>query len=416
MNSALSLLQRRPHYRRFWLANLTSQLGDWLTYVAVSVLALETGTGAIAVAMVLLAHQLPQALLSPYAGAIADRFDRKKVMLFSATSQAILTAAMAVAAVFGALLMVQLLLTLRMAMVAFFDTAENASVPRLVDRDELELANSFSAGTWSVMFALGVALGGVLVAMVGPIAAIAIDAGTFMLSAFLLAGLPPIPPEHDRHSAGKARGLAGELLDAWRFAEARPAILTALFAKSPVAFAGGAAWIYLVESSTHWALLGAGAITLGALHAVRGIGTGVGPVIALMMESKKQNTGLILGASALAVAAGIFLLSLSNGPGLALLAVLIWGMGSGANWVKSTSVLQKLSPDGFRGRLAAIDLLTSALAMCGGAFCGAALMDAGMSRSMSPWLGILLGAAGYALLHGLSLRSNRLERLRNSIA
>lgn len=416
MNSALVLLRRRPHFRRFWLANLTSQLGDWLTYVAVSVLALETGTGAIAVAMVLLAHQLPQALLSPFGGAIADRFDRKKVMLFAAASQSVLTAGMVVAAALGALLAVQLLLTLRMALVAFTDTAENASLPRLIDRDELELANSLSAGTWSVTFALGVAVGGVLVAWVGPIAAIAIDAGTFALAAVLLAGLPAIPPEHDQHSAAKTKGIARELFDAWRFAEERPAILTAVFAKAPVAFAGGAAWIYLVESSTQWALLGAGAITLGALHAMRGIGTGVGPVVALMMESKKQNTGLVLGVSALAVAGGIFLLSLSDGPGLALVAVLIWGMGSGANWVKSTSLLQKLAPDGFRGRLAAIDLLSSALAMCGGAFCGAWLMDAGVSRALSPWMGILLGAAGYALVHGLSLRSNRLQRLRNSIA
>src|SRR5262245_34158759 len=116
MNAALTLLKRRPAYRRFWLANVTSMLGDWLTYVAVSILALERGQGALAIAFVLIAHQLPQALLSPFAGTIVDRFDRKKVMLFATSTQAILTAAMALAAIFDALLLVQIFLTLRMAM------------------------------------------------------------------------------------------------------------------------------------------------------------------------------------------------------------------------------------------------------------------------------------------------------------
>src|SRR5262245_48994270 len=107
MNAALRLLQRRPHYRRFWLANLTSLLGDWLTYVAVSILALERGEGALAIAFVLIAHHFPQAVLSPFAGTIVDRFDRKKVMLFATSTQAVLTAAMAVAALFGVLYLVQ---------------------------------------------------------------------------------------------------------------------------------------------------------------------------------------------------------------------------------------------------------------------------------------------------------------------
>ena len=71
-------------------------------------------------------------------------------------------------------------------------------------------------------------------------------------------------------------------------------LLAAVLAKAPVAFAGGAALVYLVERSASWALLGAGAITLGVLHAVRGIGTGLGPIAALSAESRGASPPAIL--------------------------------------------------------------------------------------------------------------------------
>src|SRR5262245_20282707 len=107
MKNALNLVRDRPAFRRLWFGQIVSLLGDWLTYVAVSMLALEKGEGALAVAFVLVAHMLPNALLSPWAGSITDRFDRRTVMVASNWVQVGLTGFMVLGAATGAFLLVQ---------------------------------------------------------------------------------------------------------------------------------------------------------------------------------------------------------------------------------------------------------------------------------------------------------------------
>lgn len=407
MKAALALLSRRPNYRRLWLANIVSQLGDWLTYVAVSIFALEKGEGALAVALVLAAHQLPQAIFSPLAGAFADRFDRKKIMIYVVRAQAALTVAMALAAFAEYLILVQLFLVARMSLTAFFDTAESASIPRLVEKEEISLANSLSGGTWSIMFALGVALGGILTATIGPIAAIAADAFTFVFASLLLRKIPAIDPEP---TDTIKTGVYSELAAAWAWAERRPEVWGAVLAKAPLAFVSGASWVYLVQRSGHAGWLGAGAVTLGMMHAIRAIGTGLGPIAAYSAENHGASSRTILDGSAACLFIGVVLFALSEGPVLAIPAVLLWGMGVGANWVKSTGMIQSLALDGYRGRLFSIDLLVSALAMCAGGLLSAAALDSGAPPSFAPLAGLAFGALFFAALRVLA------RRLQNSLA
>src|SRR5262245_23484063 len=97
----LRLLRLRPAFRRLWLAGIVSLVADWLGFVAVSLLALDRGGGPGALALVLAVHALPHALFAPIAGAIADRFDRRRVLLAAPIAQASLTALMALAAARG---------------------------------------------------------------------------------------------------------------------------------------------------------------------------------------------------------------------------------------------------------------------------------------------------------------------------
>jgi MFS family permease len=407
MNAAFSLFSRRPNYRRLFFANIISQLGDWLTYVAVSMLALEQGSGALAVAFVLIGHQLPQAILSPYAGAFADRFDRRKIMIYATRTQSALTVLMALSALANYLVLVQLFLVARMSLTAFFDTAESASIPRLVEKEEISLANALSGGAWSVTFATGVALGGVLSAFIGPIAAIAADAFTFFFASLLIAKLPAIEPER---TGAPASGVFFELRAAWRYAEARAEVWSAVLAKGPIAFASGAAWVYLVQRSGHSTWLGAGAVTLGMMHAIRAIGTGLGPLGALSAENRGVTSRAILDGSAAVIFTGIVLFALSDGPGLAVPAVLLWGMGTGANWVKSTGMIQSLAADGYRGRLFSIDLLASAFGMAAGALLSAVALDSGAPPSFAPISGVFFAALFFFTLRVLA------RRLQNSLA
>src|SRR6476469_8073660 len=99
MHAWASLLRSRPHFRRLWASGVVSLVGDWLGFVAVSLLTVGHGGGALGLAVLLAAHALPHALLSPIAGVVADRMDRRRLMVLANVAQGALTV---VAAIFAA--------------------------------------------------------------------------------------------------------------------------------------------------------------------------------------------------------------------------------------------------------------------------------------------------------------------------
>ena len=385
MNRYLSLLMRRRDYRRMWTADALSELGTWLSYIAVSVLVVQQEGSALALAMVFVIHVLPHAFLAPIAGPVADRFDRRTVLVTAVLVQGVVTLGMVAAAVVGDILLLQGLLLARVVVAAFHEPAARAALPRLVEPDELDDANALGAMTWSMLFAAGVALGGVVAAWLGPVPALAIDAVTFFVAGALFRGLPPLralaPSENP-----------GSLLTALRFARAQPALLEAVFAKGPNMAAVGGAWVSLN-------LLGyaaGGALGIGALQLARAVGTFAGPYL-------YSRFGWRLDALTFVGAVGFaFDLHL----GWVLLAAFAWGAGSGANWVWSTAAIQRLTPDAWQGRMGAVDVLVSTLAMALGALLGGLLVDftlrsgdaalAGLGLALGVWLLIRLLATPLA--------------------
>lgn len=398
MNTFSSLLRRRPHFRRLWIAQIISLLGDWLSFVAVSLLALKQGDGIVALALVLVAHTLPRALLAPVAGALADRLDRRRMMIGANVAQGLLTLGMAGAAAAGSVWLVQLLVFARAGVSAFLEPVESAVMRHVVNDDELLTANAVHSVTWSVMFSVGMALGGLLAAL-GPAPALLIDAITFGLAALTLRKLPAMA------AAGRAAAplaaiaaVPRDMVAAFRYAWARPALFDAVLSKTPPALAGGGAWVLLNLVADDAAFIGSGALTLGLLQCVRGVGTGVGPMLSAWMIRRRvseQTAGQIAQWTAYG---GIALFALSGHWAPLTFAALAWGAGVGSNWVLSSATIQRLSPDAFIGRLSALDWLIFTVGMCAAALGGAALVEHTGSRPASAWLGLALGVSAWAAL------------------
>ncbi len=194
MKAYLGLLRSRPAYRALWAAEVVSITGDWFSLVAVSILAARSSTtpSALALATVLAAHMLPQALFSPAAGWLADRFDRRSILIGGNLIEGALTIGMALAASAGSLALLQALLFLRSATATLRGPASGASLPSLVEPSEVATANAFGAATWSATFVVGMALGG-LATELGPVTALVIDAGTFGVASLILRRLPSLP-------------------------------------------------------------------------------------------------------------------------------------------------------------------------------------------------------------------------------
>jgi MFS family permease len=379
-------------FRRLWLGDAVSLLGDWFTYVAVGTLAVADGS-LWAVAMVLLAHTLPRALFAPMAGRLADRHDRRTIVVGFSVLRAAIVAAMIAAVELEAMAAVQALLFVRMALGAFVDPAAGAALPQIVPKAALGPANALLGATWSVMFAVGVGLGGLVTAQVGTTGALAIDAVTFLIAAGIFASLPRLPPG-ERQVEDR-----GRIADAWRLAWTEPPILQALLAKVPLAFASGGAWIWL-HALAGQQRPGEAAMALGLLHAVRGVGTGVGPLLLMWIPGLRGTSrGMHVGAWLGFVAIAGFTLA----PSLAvtLIAAALWGAGVGSNWVTASTRVQTLTPNHALGRVGGISLMIVTATQSLGGVLGALIAERSASASSSGWLGLAGGVLLWLAIEGL---------------
>lgn len=380
MNAVITLLCE-PNYRRLWLGEVTSLFGDWFTYVAVSVLALQNGEGPMAIAIIFVAHNLPHALCAPVAGILTDRFDRRTLMLHANNLQGALTLAMAGAAALEQLTFLQILLFARISASAVFLPAQTAALPRLVDKQHLAAANALTSSTASVIFAAGVALGGVVVAFVGPLPALVFDSLTFFVSNIFLRKLPSLPAAGHREQF--------ELREVFAYTFDHKPLLEAVLAKTPLAFASGAAWVALVESTNRLTLVTAGAMTLGLFHFGRAFGSALGPIAHKYLD---RTSSFVLTLT------GIAFLATTHTASVAFFGAVLWGVGITANWVRAQTKLQTLAPDAMLGRLSALDFFSFTAASSSGALAGAVFMQETDIQAGAAWVGVGLATLSWFTL------------------
>ncbi|HEY7849288.1 MAG TPA: MFS transporter, partial [Ktedonobacterales bacterium] len=199
-----------------WAGQTISSLGDGVTLTALAwqVLVL-TGSGT-AMGAVLIAETIPRVLFLLLGGVVADRFSRRKVMIWSDSVRGIAVAAIAVLGQLNVLALWHLIVLgaiFGMAS-AFFFPAYQSIPPQLVDAEQLPSANALTGLSRQMSQLFGPALGATLVALSDPSAAFAIDALSFGVSAACLFALrlPPRPKaaEHDGRTRG-ARGIAVDI-------------------------------------------------------------------------------------------------------------------------------------------------------------------------------------------------------------
>lgn len=354
---SIHLLRARPAFARLWLGGVITQLGDWVGWVAVSMFTLHAGGGALDLALVFSAHSLPTLLTLPLAGRLLDRFDRRKALVITSVVCGAITVGMAAAAWAQSLVVLQTLLVVRSMAQAFVAPAERAAVPALVERDELLLAGAFEASSWSVIFSGGMVLGGALTLLGAPLA-LALDGFSFIAAALMFARLPPLPPNPSSSESD----------------EPAPAVPSrelrfATYAKAPLALAAGAAWVVVALRVDGWAAAG---LAFGWIHASRGVGAGVGSVLAARLGHARWGWPLAMLIGAL----GFIALASFESPWVTALAAAGWGIGSGSNWVFSSEAQQRLSASDRLARVAATDTWSWTLAMCLGAILVGVLADA----------------------------------------
>ncbi|MGH9902669.1 MAG: MFS transporter, partial [Pyrinomonadaceae bacterium] len=206
----VELLRRNRNFRQLWLGQVVSQLGDWFDTIAVYTLVLQlTGSGR-AVGLVLVARFLPSVVIGPLSGVVADRFDRRTIMIASDLLRAVVVLGFLFVRRPDQMWLVYALTVIQLALSTFFEPAKTAAIPSIVSARELVPAATIASVTWSAMLTLGAAIGGVVAGTFGTDAAFVIDSLTYLVSAALVARVR-LPRrarrEKGRLTLGKALGI-----------------------------------------------------------------------------------------------------------------------------------------------------------------------------------------------------------------
>jgi len=340
MSDYSALLKSNSNYRFLWLGSVVSQLGDWFNLIASAALVADlTGSGT-AISYLFLARFLPLFLLSPIAGVLADRYERRQVMIASDLLRAATVLAFLLIREPGQIWLLYVLTILQFSLSAIFTPARTAVLANVVRRDELVPANALDSLTWSTMLAFGALLGGLVAATLGIAEAFVLDALTFVVSAVLISRIAgPIKAK----KAIISRGSFFEFMDGLRYLRKQAFILGISLVKAGGALAWGAINVLEITYATDIFRLelpaAAASLTvnidnstavLGLIYAISGLGTGIGPLVMrrwLGDAPLRQRWAISLGFGLMTL--GLLLLSVAPTLGLFSLGTLIRTIGSG---------------------------------------------------------------------------------------
>ena len=184
------LLARNADFRRLWLGQVVSEVGDWLNNIAVLALAIELAgpeRQGRAIAVYAVARHLPLFLFGPVAGVVTDRVDRKRLMVAADIIRAALALGFLLAPLWRSLPVIYLVGASLFSVSAFFNAAKRATLPNLVgETEELLAANSLSAATTAATIAAGSAVGGLVATFAGRETVFILNAATFIASAGII--------------------------------------------------------------------------------------------------------------------------------------------------------------------------------------------------------------------------------------
>jgi MFS family permease len=352
----LELLRVNPLFRRYWTANAISMLGEWFNTVAMFVLIDSLTDSALGLGFLFVLRMFSLAFPQVFTGMLADRFSRKWLMIWANLLSAV--AVLILLTVDGPedVWLVYVIASVLMMLHAVYIPAENAALPSLVKDNELLTANALNSGTWSASLAIGAAIGGFVVAAHGVEVAFIVNAATFVLASGIIWTMTIPQKKYIDKEGGLWANTIGQISDGFRIILTTPPVRRIITAKALWGIFGGGL-VYMLVLAGEDIGLGGVAAGIGVLFAARGIGTGLGPILARYVFTDRGRWPFLLGWLVSACGLGYAAIAwLEWSPWIALLVVAAHA-ASGANWVLSTVLLQERSEDEWRGRMFSTDFL-----------------------------------------------------------
>ena len=403
------LLRQNRNFRRLWMAQIVSEIGDWFYSLAIYSLLLQLTGRASSVALALVLQVLPQTFVGPAAGVVNDRVRRKHVMIIADLVRMAVVLAMLLVRSRSTVWLVYPLLLLETIMAAFFEPARNSVIPNITAREDVIVANTLASSTWSVNLMIGAALGGLVAAFLGRDAVFVLNAISFLLSALLIRGMRFEEPHAEGGHALQARDLLdfSPIVEGVRYVRRDARLFATILVKAGLLVIGPSWVLFTVMGQRYFPVRWQGIdaqrgamLGMSLLMASRGLGALLGPLLFASIAGHRESRlrmGILFGF--LADTAGYVGLSLAPNVWAASVSVVLAHCGGSAIWVFSTTLLQLNTDDRFRGRVFAADLGLSMFTIAIGAYLAGAFLDWGVSArivSAAAGASMLLPAAAWA--------------------
>jgi len=345
----IDLVRLNHNYRRLWLSQVVSNFGDWFGLLAVYAIVTRYSDSEFLLGLIIVIKMMSLAVFSPFAGYITDRFNRRWLMIFCDLARGAVIAGLLLVRSYETLWLAYALTALQMMLSAIFEPAKTSSIPNVTTPKELVDANVLSSASWSIIFTTGMGVGGLATAWLGTDLVFILDTVSYVISAWFIyrAVIPQkaMSREERHRTRNPLVGIKEGLIFLFRNRQIlRPSLAKGAFTM----FLGALVYLLILVSEN---ILMMGSVGLGLLYAARGVGTGIGPVIGRHIFRNESDWIRAMGFCM--IFAGLMYLVVGSTGSIALMLIFVFlaHSASGANWVMSTVLLQRRTPDTFRGRI-----------------------------------------------------------------
>lgn len=278
-------LLKHPDFMRLWSAQIGSAFGSRITRTVlpiIAILLIDADPNEIAILSAL--SFAPGLIVAFFSGGFIDRNQKRPLLIVTDLARAALIFSIPLAAFFGSITMIQLYIVAALvgAATALFQIADNAYLPRLVEKDQLVEANSKLEATDAVAEAAGPGIAGLLVSLVTAPVAMIVDGLTYLWSALMLTRIKKQEPE--KQARGENDNLLSDAIAGLKVCTNHPVVGPILAAETLLAFFGGTyLTLYMIAGLR---TIGLDPFTLGVIISLGGVGGFLGAMAAAPMAQK----------------------------------------------------------------------------------------------------------------------------------
>jgi len=389
------LIRQNRSFRYLWSGQIISLLGDWFNLIASATLIANLTQSGAAVGGLFVVRMLAPFLVSPIAGVVADRYNRKYIVMTTDILRGLIVLCFVLVREPEHVWLIYVLTAIQSALQGFFFPAWNSILPDITTTEELGAANALSSATWSVMLAFGAAMGGIVSGLIGVYPAFIIDGLTFFVSVTILWRMPYQSLLSESTDKSVIAGFR-QYFDGLQYLRKHIDIFVITLHKgiNGLLIVGVFQVVQVTIAEQYFPIGDGGSISLGFIYVATGIGTGIGPILGRMWaRDRHRHLRIAIAIGYVFSLVGFLITSTLISFPIVLIGAFLRGVGGGVVWVLGTQLLLQLLPNDVRGRVFSTEFAMNSLATAIGSGSVGFLIDTSLGVP-----GILILCAGLTVI------------------